>query len=209
MRKIIFNALLIVCLLTTTSHAADEKKVNSTNTFTSSTAGFSITKPPAWFFGTMEQVTASRASIRLKDEELGQQVREANSPLVVILKHKEPYEGLNPSVQVLLRPLGQLEGEPAVEVMNIIIPTVKRAMPDFTIVEPIKETTVNGRKAAYMKSKYTVKNAEGGEFPVLSRLWVIPRGNLVFMVSMLSPQEGPDVSETEFAEVLRSIRIEK
>ena len=211
MEKKIIAALAILFLFASAAaYAQNGKQANPANTFTSPTAGFSITKPAIWVFGTMEQVATSRAAIRLKDKELEQQMRaRANAPLVVILKHQEPYDDLNPSVQVLLRPLGQLEGRSAVELMSIVVPTIQRAVVDFTVIEPIKETTVGGQKAAYMKSKYTVTNAEGREFRALSRLWIVPRGKFMFMISMSGPQEGPDVSESEFAEVLKSIRIER
>ena len=209
MRIKIISAFVILLVHITAAYAQNQRQDNPTNTFTSPTAGFSITKPASWVWGTTEQIAKGREAIRLKDKELEQQIRErANAPLIVILKHQEPYDDLNPSVQVQLRPLGQLEGKSAVEMLNIILPTLQRAVTDFTIIEPIKEATVGGQKAAYMKSKYSVKNAEGREFRALSRLWIVPKGSFILMVSISGPQEGPDVSEPEFAEVIRSIRIE-
>ena len=211
MEKKVISALAILFLFASAAaYSQNANQANPANTFTSPTAGFSITKPNTWVFGSMEQVATSREAIRLKDKELEQQMRaRASAPLVVILKHQEPYDDLNPSVQVLLRPLGQLEGRSAVELMSIVVPTIQRAVADFTVIEPIKETTVGGQKAAYMKSKYTVANAEGREFRALSRLWIVTRGKFMFMISMSGPRDGPNVSEDEFAEILRSIRIER
>ena len=132
----------------------------------------------------------------------------ASAPLIAIMKHEGPYDNLNPSVQVLLRPLGQLEGKSPLELMNIIIPSMQRAMVDFQFVEEIRETVVGGQKAAYVKSKYTVVNVEGRTFQTLSRLWLIPRGKFMFMMSMSGTTEGSDVSEKEFAEILKSIKID-
>ncbi|HUF63246.1 MAG TPA: type II toxin-antitoxin system RelE/ParE family toxin [Verrucomicrobiales bacterium] len=70
-------------------------------------------------------------------------------------------------------------------------------------------TKVGDVAAAYMKAKYTVANPEGREFKTLSRMWIIPRGSFMFLISMSGTQEGPDVSETEFKAILDSIRIEK
>jgi hypothetical protein len=209
MKVKIMSVFIIFLLQMPVAYAQNQKQNSVANTFTSPTAGFSIIKPTSWVWGTTEQIAKGREAIRLKDKELEQQMRErANAPLIVILKHQEPFDDLNPSVQVQLRPLGQLEGKSAIELMNIILPTLQRAVTDFTIIEPIKEATLGGQKAAYMKSKYSVNNAEGREFRSLSRLWIVPRGSFIFMVSMSGPQEGPDVSETEFAEVIRSIKIE-
>ena len=60
-----------------------------------------------------------------------------------------------------------------------------------------------------MRAQYTLRTADGSNFTVLSRLWLVPRGTFMILIGMSGPQDGPDVSEAEFAEVLASIRIEK
>jgi hypothetical protein len=200
-----FVVLALAGVLTAGLNAAEE-----TNRFHSPTAGFTIVKPAGWQFGSVEQVATNRAVARLKDKELEQLVREkASAPLVVIMKHPEPHDDLNPSTQVILRPLGQTGDRSPVELLEMVSQNLKRAMKDFTFVEPVKEAKVGGLPAAAMKSKYTVANPEGREFKTLSRMWVVPRGSFLFMISMSGPQEGPDVSEKEFATILESIRIEK
>ncbi len=180
------------------------------NRFHSPTAGFAVRKPASWRFASLEQVAANRAVARLKDKELEQQIRQkANAPLVVIQKHREPYDDLNPSAQVMVRPLGQWEGRTALELMRLVVPTLQRAMADFAFVEQVREATVGGMPAAFMKAKYTVTNREGREFKTLSRMWIIPRGSFMFMVSMSGPQEGLDVSEGDFSAILDSIKIEE
>jgi hypothetical protein len=204
-----FIGFVTILFLSVSAHAAD-LHTNNTNRFYSPAAGFSIIKPAAWQFASMEAVAANRAVARLKDKELEEQIRQrATTPLVVILKHAEPYDDLNPGTQVMVRPLGPLEGKTAVELMRLVIPTIQRAMADFTFVEQIQEAKVSEMPAAYMKAKYTVANQEGREFKTLSRMWIIPRGAFMFMISMSGPQQGPDVSETEFKAILNSIKIEK
>ena len=132
---------LFITLITLLPAMADEKGNSSQDedTFRSPTAGFSITKPKGWVFATTDQIAANRAHVRLKDKELEEQMRQrASAPLIAILKHKEPYDDLNPSVQVLLRPLGQLEGKSPLELMEIVIPSMQRAMVDFQFVEEIQ-----------------------------------------------------------------------
>ena len=85
----------------------------------------------------------------------------------------------------------------------------ERGMKDFTFVEPVKDAKVGGVPAATMKAKYTVGNPEGREFKTLARMWLVPRGTFLFMISMSGPQEGPDVSEKDFSAILDSIKIEK
>lgn len=200
---------LMILQIGVATNAADSPAMN-TNRIHSPTAGFTVVKPATWQFASLEQVATNRVVARLKDKELEQQIRQrANAPLVVILKHPEPHDDLNPSTQVMVRPLGQLEGKTAVELMRLVVPTIQRAMADFAFVEQIQETKVGGISAAYMKAKYTVANPEGREFKTLSRMWILPRGSFMFLISMSGPQEGPDVSETEFKAILDSIKLDQ
>ena len=201
------GSVLVVAIVAGAVMAA-EGNTNDVNVFASQTAGFRVSKPAAWTFASMQQVSQYRASARLKDKELEEAVRQrANAPLVAIMKHVEPYDDLNPSVQVILRPLGTLAGKSAVELMKLAILPLQQAMADFQFVEPIQKTTVGGKPAAFMKAKYTVANPEGREFKTFSRMWIVPRGQFMFMMSMSGPQEGGDVSEKEFAEIHKSIQI--
>jgi hypothetical protein len=182
---------------------------NDVNSFYSSSAGFTIIKPGDWYFATTGQAAENRGSVRLKDKELEEMVRQRGSrPLVVLLKHQEPFGELNPSVQVVLNPLGELRGKSAVELMRLIAPSIQQAMTDFSIVEQIHEATVGGMPAAFMKSTGTVANKKGRPFAVLSRVWIVPRGSFLFMISMSGPQQGLDVSEAEFKEIADSILID-
>jgi hypothetical protein len=206
----IFRICGLICttilLAAMPAYAEDCKDENS---FTSVTAGFSICKPEGWNFLTAEEVAANRAVARLKDEELEKQIRErANAPLVAIMRFPEPYDDLNPSIQVMFRPLGQLAGTPAVEVMKFVFGQLQGSFADFTFVEEIHETELGGQTAAHGRAKYTVANDEGREFPTLSRFWLICRGSFMFMISMSGPQEGPNVSEEEFEQVAASIVIQ-
>ena len=191
-------AFAAVLSLSSFVNAADIPS-SDTNRFHSPTAGFTIVKPKDWHFASAEETAKNRAIARLKDKEIEEQMRHrASAPLIVITKHKEPIEDLNPSVQVIMRPLGQLQGRSALELMtNFVAPSV----------EKVKETKIAGHSSAYLKAKYTVGNADGVEFGTLTRMWIIPRGAFLFMLSMSGPQEGPDVSEKEFAAILDSIKI--
>lgn len=200
-------ALTVLCI-SLAAVSADAPAMN-TNRFHSPTAGFAVSKPADWQFGSMEQVATNRAIARLKDKELEAQIRQrASAPLVVILKHPEPHDDLNPSFQVMLRPVGQLEGKSATELMRLVVPTIQRAMADFSFVEEIREVRIGQMPAAYMKAKYTAANSEGREFKTLSRMWIVPRGSFMFLLSASGPQEGPDVSEAAFKAIVDSIQIE-
>ena len=117
MRRFPLMLLVLGCVAAGPAGAATTKATAEadSNRFSSPTAGFSITKPPTWVFASVEQIAAYRARVRLNDKDLEEQIRQrASAPLVAITRHPEPFDDLNPSVQVILRPLGQLEGTMAI-----------------------------------------------------------------------------------------------
>lgn len=176
--------------------------------FSNATAGFSLVRPAGWQTASLQQVQANREGIRLTDPELQAAIQSATAPLFVFTKYQEPFPGLNPSVQVMLRPTGAMATSSPVQIMTVAVTALQGAYADFAFVTPIEETSVSGLAAARMKAKYTLKTT-GGEFKVLTRLWVVPRGSFVFLISMGGTQDGPDVSESEFSEVLASIQIQR
>lgn len=183
---------------------------NEKNVYINPTAGFQIAKPDSWNFMSIEKFTANRENIRLKDEELGVAIRErASAPLVAITKHEEPYDDLNPTITVVLRPVGPLQGKPATEIMAFAVRPMQNAFHDFKYIRDIHEIEISGLKASHMQASYTISNKEGRNFKVVSRMWMVPRGAFIFLIGMSGPESGPDVSGAEFDHVLKSIKIEK
>lgn len=181
------------------------------NLFESATAGFSLKKPTGWRFASLEQVTKNRASVRLNDEELEKLVQQqATAPLVVMTKHEEPFDGLNPSFQVLIRPLpASLAGATPKQILELVLPSVQKAYQDFARESPIREFTMSSHAAAESVATYTVRTKEGGVFPTRGRMIVVPRGQFMFLMSASAPPEGEDQSNEAFESVLSSISIAK
>ncbi len=178
------------------------------NVFHHSAAGFKMTKPMDWKFMSPEMVKMASQSTKWNDEELEKAIREnPNSPLVVITRYSEPYPTLNPNVTVTMVKL-PVEGMPPKDILNMSTEVLKRAYPDLTYVDEVQDANVDGLDGAYTKIKYTIA-AGGKKFPTTARMWLVPRGKVMFTVGMSGPQEGPDVSEDAFKEILNSIKIDK
>jgi hypothetical protein len=117
--------------------------------FRSPTAGFAFEKAPTWVFMTLGAAEENRERIRPDDAELEKQMRERATPaLVAAMRHPEPHPDLNPSFQVGLRPLGDLEGRTARQVLDLILPGLQRVFADLRVVEPVREQVVGGLPAA-------------------------------------------------------------
>ena len=203
-RTLSWAGVVVVSLVGTTLLAAEPS-----DRLENPTAGIVVVKPTGWHVGTIQQVEANRANVRLNDEKLQQAIQNSGTaPLFVFTRYQEPYDNLNPSIQVALRPLGPLAGRPPVEIMQKAVDGLKMALKDFRVVSEISATTVSGMPAAYVKGAYTLVTQDGAEYPTLSRLWIVPRGTFMFFVGTGGPQEGPDVSEEEFQAFVKSVEIQ-
>ena len=105
-----------------------------------------------------------------------------------------------------MRPLGGFAKRPIEEVLSTVVLPLRRQHPDLELVGPAKKLKVSGLDALQAVATYTIR-ADGRDIPVRSRLCVVPRGSLFFVIGMTDPPKGPDVAEREFEAALASIRI--
>jgi hypothetical protein len=169
-------------------------------------AGVSIGRPAGWQGATVAQVQANRERVRLSDAEMQQGlVNRAALPLIVLMKYPEPHPGLNPAIQITLRQ--NLAGTPT-QLLEGALTTMRRGFSDLRIIEEAQPTDVAGLPGASVRVTYTLRTDTLAE-PVLSRLWLVPRGSLMFLIGMAGTQSGPDVCEQEFMDALRSLRIDR
>lgn len=167
-----------------------------------------MTKPMDWKYLSPETIKTASSSTKWDDAELEKAIKEnPNAPLVVITRYPEPYPTLNPSVAITMVNL-PVEGMPPKDILNMSTEVLKRAYPDLIYVDEVQDANVDGLNGAYTKIKYTMI-AGNRKFPTLTRMWLVPRGKVMFTVGMSGPQEGSDVSEESFKEILKSIKIEK
>jgi hypothetical protein len=179
------------------------------NVFYHAGAGISITKPMDWKYLSPEMAVAARQSVKLDDQELEKMIKEnPNAPLVVLTRYQEPYPTLNPSVSINMTPM-PVQGIPPKDFLNLMLTEgVQKMFPDMTYVDEVQDANIDGINGAYTKVKYTMA-AGDMKFPTTTRMWLVPRGKVMFTVGMSGPQEGPDVSEESFQEILKSIKFDK
>ena len=182
----------------------------SSDTFNNSELGFSITKPSGWSYVSQKTLKVNRDTNRLNNAELEKVSHEnGDAPfLVVFARYPEPNPKNNPAISVTVLDVG-IKGLPPKGILSLSTAALKNAYPDLAIVEDIRNHEVNGIVGAYTKLKFSMAGAEGQQFLTTHRMWLVPRGTLMFSIAMAGPQEGPDVSEETFDEILKSIKISK
>lgn len=180
------------------------------NTYKNPTVGLAVVKPADWHFMTAEQNAENLDRTKLKDEHFQELVKKyATAPLVVITKYKEPYEDLNPSVKINMRPLGDFAAEDPKTILTQATAPLKNVFQDFRMVTAPKETKVSGLRAAYAKFNYSLEIPDGRSFPTCSEIWVVPRGKHFFMIGAGTRQDEKTGKREEIQKIVDSLKIEK
>jgi hypothetical protein len=198
-------AIAIVALL----GAAAAAHASNSPAFYSRAIGFGIRRPIGWHWLSDIDALNKQHPRRLSDAELAKVI--GNRPelaLVQIAYHEEPYAGFNPSIQVSLKPLASFPSKNMVEALAPLLAETRTKHADLIVIDAPQEAKVMGYAGARMKVRYS--DTIGGEMlTVAARLWLIPRGNFVFVIGMSSRAEGAESGEGPFAGALASIRILK
>jgi len=196
--------LLILSLLSSFALA------DTPNQFVSSTVGFEMTKPTEWQFVTAQENLENIKRLKLDDEEFHQKmVKYSTAPLVAIMKYPEPFDDLNPSFKVNIKPLGQLKGIDPKKILGLILPQIQKVFQDFSLVQPPVDAEVSGLKAAYMSINYSLVVPDGRKFPTTSEMWVVPRGDFFFMIGAGTRQDEKTGSRKDIKKILNSIVLTK
>ena len=124
MRHTLVALLLVASLLAVTQLTAAEETAPAedtpaaastpappSNEYANPTIGFHVTKPESWHFMSAQQNLENLKQTKLQDKELqAAMLKYATAPLIVIVKHPEPYGDVNPSLKVNIKQLKALSG---------------------------------------------------------------------------------------------------
>ncbi len=188
--------------------AAFAAQADDPNAFVNEAAGLRLTKPADWVYVTAAQNLENLKAIKLTDAEFHATMQKyATAPLVAIMKHEEPYEDVNPSFKVNLKPYGSLKGKTPVELVEFVIPQIGKVFKDFAIDQAAMEVEVAGVTSAYARVNYTMEIPDGRTFPTTSELWIIPHGEYFFMIGAGTRQDEKTGTREEVQEILKSIKI--
>lgn len=136
-------------------------------------------------------------------------VKHSTAPLVVMMKYPEPYDDLNPSFKINIKPLGQLKGVDPKQILHLILPQFKKIFQDFALAQEPMDTIVAGLNASYMRINYSLSIPDGRKFPTASEIWVVPRGNFFFMLGAGTRQDEKTGSRNEITKILNSVVLSR
>lgn len=198
-------AFLAVALSGCANSAANDPLPRS---FEDDSSGFAMNVPDGWISSSFLTFDGSQANMRLDDAELARVLQQHTSNVLLFAtRYPEPHSDINPSIQVTVRPTADFGGASPREVLATMATQMRGVFRRFEVLENPTSMRVSGLRTARIRVNYDFQNGEGAEFPITSRIWLIPRGSVAFMISMSGPQEGPDYSETEFMQAMESVSI--
>jgi len=176
--------------------------------FDNPTAGFQVTKPAEWHYITAAQYTENLKAIKLSDEEFHAAMQKyATAPLVAMSRFPEPFDDVNPSFKVNLKPYGGLKGKRPEEIIGLLLPQFQQMFKDFALVQPPIEVEVSGIRSGYVRMNYTMEVPDGRGFPTTSELWIVPHGDYFFLIGAGTRQDEKTGTREEIQEILKSVRI--
>ncbi len=174
------------------------------------TAGIQLTKPTDWVYISAEQNLANFKAIKQDDEEFHAMAQKyVTAPLVSMAKFPEPFDDLNPSFKVNIKPYGVFKGKQPKEIMSILVAQFHKIFKDFVIVQPPTEVMVSQITSAYARMNYTIEIPDGRAFPTTSELWIVPHGDYYFMIGAGTREDGKTGSREEIQSILKTVRIDQ
>lgn len=178
------------------------------NVFSNPTAGFTVTKPVGWHYVTADQNLNNLKAAQLGDKEFqAAMVKYATTPMVAMTKHQEPYEDVNPSFKVNIKPLGQFKGKDPKEIIGVMLPQFQKLFKDFALAQQPTHVTISGLPAAYTRINYTMEVEGIGALPITSELWIIPRGDYFFVLGAGTRQDERTGTRKEVESIVNTIVI--
>ena len=189
--------------------AANVAIANDDNVFSNPTSGLSLTKPTDWVYVTAVQHYENIKSMKLNDEEFHAAMQKySTAPLVAMMKHEEPFEDVNPSFKINIKPYGALKGNSPADLLNMMLPQFENIFKDFVLVQPPTDAEVSGIASSYARVEYTMEIPDGRSFPTTSELWIVPHGDYFFMIGAGTRQDEKTGSRKEIQTILETVKIE-
>ena len=202
------KSLALVLGTITTAFLSPLANAKDKNEYSNPTVGMSLSKPKGWQFATADEVAENLKRTKLSDEDFQKHMEKyATAPLVAMMKHPEPFDDLNPSFKINIKPLGSLPSKDPKKIMSLVTKQFPKVFKDYEVVTAPRDTKVSGLIAAYAKIHYSLEIPDGRSFPTCSELWIVPRGSYFFMIGAGTRQDESTGKRSEIRTILDSLKL--
>ena len=147
---------------------------------------------------------------KMKDEELKKlSLKMADVPMIVIMKYPEPYNNLNPTLKVDVKPTGDYKGTNPKKILSAMTASMGDFFDGFKIIKGPMDAKIDGMNGAYVRFNTIMKMEDGQSYPSCSEIWVIPRGDHIFMFSANTRQDEKNCKRDEIRKIIDTIKIDR
>ena len=194
----------LMFIFSTLSHAAEAE------TFRNPCAGISITKPADWYYMGIDQNYENLKKSKMKNEELKKMsLKMANVPMIIITKYPEPYNNLNPTLKIDAKPAGDFKGTDPKKILSAMTGSMDDFFDGYKIIKGPSDAKIDGMDGAYVRFN-TIMKIEGGQsYPSCSEIWLILRGEHMFMISANTRQDEKNCKRNEIRKIIDTIKIDR
>ena len=202
LRTSILGVVVLGCVIVSPASFAQD-------IYSNATFGFSIRKPSAWLYLSAEEHQKNLKRSNFQDPKFKELVaRYARAPFLAITKHPPPYADLSPSIQANTRVAGTLKGAPPEKMAELAASGMARIFKDFVVAEGPVATTLAGHPAGYVRVDFTHSTDDGRTMRASSEVWIVPRGDLLFMIAASTRQDEKSGTRKEVRSIIDTIKID-
>jgi hypothetical protein len=169
----------------------------------------SIDKPASWSVYRGRNIEGDDATARLDAEQLRAHLSEKRMKLLMhVYKYEDVNVVPNPSLRIVIQPVGELKGKSAEVLMEHLIVTMKVDTVDFKVRTPIQSLKINGLDAAYVETRATTVRTADTKLRVVNNFtYLIPRGDYMVVAIGVIDAEDTNGLLQELRNVARTLKI--
>lgn len=204
MKRIVDLIFLLMLVLPITHGIAGDEIV-----ITNRVAGISMSKPDEWKLVRVGEVVEKPKRLSFNAGEFKAAILARGSwQTIAMSKFSESPDGINPSIKVTVGPSGAMQGMQPLEIAKLLLPLYQRKFPnDFVVVVQPVPATVAGFEASYAQVSFSSKPQGGRKTFMTSELWVVPRGEYLFLVEAATEKDERTGSRKEIQDIVKTIRM--
>lgn len=178
--------------------------VLSENLYINRALGIAFRKPAGWFFMSIKEFSHLKNGQVLKDDELSDQLRGAEDPLVVMTKINPLEKSIGPAITVYVEPFEYEEGETLIGFLPGLEATYQKVLPEYKqIGDPLEKYISNCESVEYY-SEFLYEH-ESFKVKARNRCLITIREPQIYTVNMFDYPSSDYIAQKEYDEFLSSL----
>ena len=199
MKKYKFLSIALTVFMTAATHADD--------LFKNTEFGIELIKPTNWEYVSHTEILDSEKNTRLADKDLKKRmIQISRAPLVAMVSH-QAVDKSDATFKIQVLPLDDLKDKDLRIFLRQLSEKMKQSYKDFVLIQQPANSILSGLKSVDMIGSFSFQTEDGRSFPVLSHMWLVPRGGLFFMIAASADKSDEKTIQIALPKIISSIKI--